>query len=386
MSSIELDSVVKRFDDVVAVNGVDLSVREGEFIVFVGPSGCGKSTTLRLVAGLETPTEGTIKIGGEDVTNVEPKNRDVAMVFQNYALYPHMSARRNMTFGAKSNADEPLSDEEIDRRVEDAAGILDIADLLDRKPAELSGGEQQRVAMGRALIRDPSVMLLDEPLSNLDAKLRDHMRAELSELHDKLEMTVVYVTHDQTEAMTLGERVAVMDGGRLQQIDHPQKIFNYPATRFVAEFIGSPQMNIMPAQLTRQGDTILADAGEFDLEIANDDALANYFDRSVSIGIRPLDLHLAERFDREHRSREFQATVDLVETLGDAKVIHADIGEQRLRVQTAPDVTCSKGDTITIVADTHRVHVFDDDTGKTVHHSDPDFVDASTQALQTAEV
>lgn len=372
MSKVELVDAVKRFDDVLAVDGIDFEVDEGEFLVLVGPSGCGKSTTLRLIAGLEKPTEGQVRIGNRDVTNEPPKNRDIAIVFQNYALYPHMSAKRNMTFGVKSQANEPLSDEEIERRVEKAAETMNIGDLLDRRPGELSGGEQQRVAMGRALIRNPSVLLLDEPLSNLDAKLRDHMRAELAALHDELQRTTVYVTHDQTEAMTLGDRIVVMEAGQIQQIGKPQSIFSYPANRFVAEFIGSPRMNIVEAHLETDGDRLTARTDGFEVSVDPDPQLSDYVGGTVDVGVRPNDLHLAERYDRDHQTRNYSATVRIIETMGDSKLLHCKLGDHLFRVIAPPDEAYQEGDTVTIVGDSYRFHFFDPDTGITIHHSDPE--------------
>lgn len=372
MSKVELENAIKRFDDVVAVDGINFEVSDGEFLVLVGPSGCGKSTTLRLIAGLEKPTEGRVLIGNEDVTNVAPSNRDIAMVFQNYALYPHMDARRNMTFGVKSQADEELTDAEIERRVENAASTMGIEDLLDRRPGELSGGEQQRVAMGRALIRNPSVLLLDEPLSNLDAKLRDHMRAELASLHEELQRTTVYVTHDQTEAMTLGDRIAVMEAGKIQQIGQPQSIFTFPANRFVAEFIGSPKMNIIECRLRSEGEKIIASSDGFEVSIDPDPQLTEYIDKQIDVGIRPIDLHLADRFDRQHRTAPFSGTIEIIETMGDSKLLHCRVGQHQLRVEIPPDEQFEEGDTVQLVADTHRFHFFDIDSGTTVYHSDPE--------------
>src|SRR6201997_3676666 len=250
MAEVVLRNVVKRFDDVEAVRSIDLDIPNNEFVVLVGPSSCGKSTTLRMIAGLEEVTSGEIFIGGELVNDLPPKDRDIAMVFQNYALYPHMTAYENMAFGLRLRK---FSRKEIRQRVEHAARILDITDLLDRRPKALSGGQRQRVAMGRAIVRNPKVFLFDEPLSNLDAKLRVQMRTEIKRVHQKVKTTTVYVTHDQVEAMTLADRVVVMNGGRIEQIGTPQELYHHPKTRFVAGFIGSPAMNFMPARLENNG-------------------------------------------------------------------------------------------------------------------------------------
>src|SRR5471030_474892 len=246
MADVTLRKVVKRYDDVEAVRGIDLDIADHEFVVLVGPSGCGKSTTLRMIAGLEDITDGDIMIGGNIVNDVPPKDRDIAMVFQNYALYPHMNVYENMSFGLKLKK-TPKPD--IDRRVRQAAQILDITELLNRKPKQLSGGQRQRVAMGRAIVRDPKVFLFDEPLSNLDAKLRVQMRTEIKKVHQKVRTTTVYVTHDQVEAMTLADRVVVMNGGRIEQVGTPNDLYHFPTTRFVAGFIGSPAMNFIPCKL-----------------------------------------------------------------------------------------------------------------------------------------
>src|SRR5580765_6758387 len=250
MSEVRLRKVVKRYDVVEAVKGIDLDIADNEFVVLVGPSGCGKTTTLRMIAGLEDITDGEILIGGDVVNDVPPKDRDIAMVFQNYALYPHMSVHENMSFGLRL---KKVPKEEIERRVKAVAGILGIGELLNRKPKQLSGGQRQRVAMGRAIVRNPKVFLFDEPLSNLDAKLRVHMRTEIKKVHQKVRTTTVYVTHDQVEAMTLADRVVVMNHGRIEQIGTPTELYHNPATRFVASFIGSPAMNFIPCQLEDAG-------------------------------------------------------------------------------------------------------------------------------------
>ncbi|SMO67233.1 ABC transporter ATP-binding protein [Halorubrum cibi] len=377
MTTITLRNLRKEFDDVVAVNGLDLTVRDGEFLVVVGPSGCGKSTTLRLLAGLETATDGEIRMDDRDVTGTEPKDRNVAMVFQNYALYPHMTGRRNVTFGM--NAGGSFTDEEINRRVAEAAETLDITDLLDRKPQAMSGGERQRVALGRAIVRDPDAFLMDEPLSNLDAKLRIQMRAELTQLHAELGTTTVYVTHDQTEAMTLGERVVVMDDGRIQQVDPPQSLYDFPANRFVAEFIGDPAMNMIDVAV--EEGVAVHDAFRIPLPAGNaadetgsgseTESLADpdAGDRSHAVlGVRPEDLHLArERPDLGET--EFDATVDVTEPLGDSLLVHCSVGDATFKMSAEPRSSLDPGGTVSVTYDSERLHLFEPETGEAFYHS-----------------
>jgi multiple sugar transport system ATP-binding protein len=361
MAGIQLENITKRFDDVVAVQDLNLEVDDGEFIVVVGPSGCGKSTTLRMISGLESVSEGTIRIGGVDVTGQEPSDRGIAMVFQNYALYPHLSAKRNMTFGMKSAGS--FSDEEIEERAMSAAEILDITDLLGRKPGALSGGERQRVALGRAICRDPQVFLMDEPLSNLDAKLRVQMRAELAKLHDELGTTTVYVTHDQTEAMTLGDRVVVLNGGQLQQVDTPQRLYDFPENRFVAEFIGDPAMNIIAVAVTDG----TASHPAFTIPLPDADGLSG---GPAVLGVRPEDLYLAD--EREAASPEtFEATVSVTEPLGDSLLLHGQIEGHEFKIQAQPRRAITPGDTVELGYDSDRLHLFDRDTGDAIYHSDP---------------
>jgi len=319
MSQTTLDGVTKRFDsdsgEVVAVDDLSLDIEDGEFLVLVGPSGCGKSTTLRTLAGLETVSEGTIRIGGRDVTNVKPKDRNIAMVFQNYALYPQKTVRGNMRFGLEMATD--LDDDEITERVADAAELLGITELLERRPRALSGGQQQRVALGRAIVRDPAVFLMDEPLSNLDAKLRTQMRTELQELHDELEATTVYVTHDQTEAMTMGDRIAVLNHGELQQVGSPMELYYQPTNEFVATFIGSPSMNVLDA--TYDGEKLVL--GGFDYALTDQqraDLDANLSGDGVRLGIRPEDVE----FVAESGPRTAEFTAGVVEPMGNENVVH----------------------------------------------------------------
>ena len=394
MAEIVLEGVTKVFGDVIAVNAVSLQVADGEFMVLVGPSGCGKSTVLRMLAGLEEVTAGEIAIGGEQVTDLEPKSRDIAMVFQNYALYPHMTVEANLGFGLKLRH---MPKEERQRRVHDAAAILGLEGLMHRKPSELSGGQRQRVAIGRAMVREPKAFLMDEPLSNLDAKLRVHMRAELQRLHERLGTTTVYVTHDQVEAMTLGDRVAVMRDGVLQQVDTPQNLYRHPANLFVAAFIGSPPMNLVEA--TVQGDRV-SFAG-FDVAV-EPGSLAAYDGRTVILGIRPSDIEDHE-LAREGDLPTIDVTVDVTEELGSEvnvifRVDAPPVATEELRAASDEDaeeillmveenpvcVFCARvdartrstpGDSIRLTLDPSRFHYFDRDTGLAI---DPAF--ASAQA------
>jgi multiple sugar transport system ATP-binding protein len=365
-SSIALEGVRKEFGDVTAVEDVDLRVAAGDFVVVVGPSGCGKSTTLRLVAGLESVTDGDVRKDGESLVGVEPKDRNVAMVFQNYALYPHMTAKRNMTFGLGSTGD--FDDDEIERRVQEAADLLDIDDLLDRKPEALSGGERQRVALGRAIIRDPDVFLMDEPLSNLDAKLRIRMRAELAKLHEELQTTTVYVTHDQTEAMTLGDEVVVMNDGAVQQVDPPQRLYDAPANRFVAEFIGDPAMNTVEVTVERDRDGVVAAHPGFRLRLPPGDGLDGLAGDRAVLGVRPEDLSLAAA-DATSAAGAVDATVTVTEPLGDSLLLECRVGEDTVRVQAAPRSDVTAGDPVTLIPDAERLHLFDRASGETVYHA-----------------
>jgi multiple sugar transport system ATP-binding protein len=369
--SLRLDEVTKVFEDgdgeVVAVDGVTLDIYDGEFVVLVGPSGCGKTTTLRMVAGLEQPTSGRIEIDGEDVSGEDPRERDVAMVFQNYALYPHKTVRENLAFPLRIRK---YPGDEITTRVEDTAAMLDIPELLDRRPADLSGGQQQRVALGRAVVRDPRLFLFDEPLSNLDAKLRIQMRTELNKLHERVGKTSVYVTHDQAEAMTLGDRVAVMRDGRIQQIAPPQVVYERPANRFVAGFIGEPPMNFFDAELVaRDGDyRVVADA--FDLALP-ERAASSLPDldgsRAVEFGVRPEHLEDARLADA---SETFEATVRVVEPMGphtDLALVPAgsDGGEaDEFTARVDSESTAREGETVALAVAMEHVHLFDAATGE----------------------
>jgi len=368
---LSLREVTKEYGSLVAVKGIDLDAESGEFVVIVGPSGCGKSTMLRMIAGLEEITDGDLYFDEDRMNHIEPQNRNVAMVFQNYALYPHMTARRNMTFGMNSG-DQQYSDEEIDELVGDAAQMLGIADLLDRKPKHLSGGERQRVALGRALVRDPDVLLLDEPLSNLDAKLRTEMRTELAELHQDLGTTTVYVTHDQTEAMTLGDKVVVMNDGEVQQVDPPQRLYDYPANRFVASFIGSPSINLIPVTVEQEGESWFVEAEhakqDFRIELPDNHNLENLEPGRAVFGIRPEDIHLNQTTEYEHDT-PLTLTVDVTEPLGDTLLVYGRIGDQEIRVQLDPHLEVTGGDELALVSDPKRLHVFDAGTGEAIYHS-----------------
>ncbi|QRV17397.1 ABC transporter ATP-binding protein (plasmid) [Haloterrigena salifodinae] len=371
MGRIEIESLTKRFDSggdrIIAVNDLNLTVRDGEFLVLVGPSGCGKSTTLRLIAGLERVTEGTIRLDRTDVTDQKPKNRNMAMVFQNYALYPHMTARENMGFGLKMTTD--MSNEEINERVEEVAAMMGIENLLGSKPGEMSGGQQQRVALGRAIVRDPEVFLMDEPLSNLDAKLRSEMRTELQNLQQDFDVTTIYVTHDQTEAMTMGDRIAILNDGQLQQVGTPLECYHEPANRFVASFIGSPSMNFLDVRLS--GDIFEHEAFKYRLSSPFDDDEGDYV-----LGIRPEDIEVADG-DEENA---IEATVNVVEPLGDLSHVYVEIGNEQYTASIAGTPQYEPGDTIWVLFPEDQIHVFDTDDGRAVRSSTIDSESTSADA------
>ncbi|MCR4405094.1 MAG: sn-glycerol-3-phosphate ABC transporter ATP-binding protein UgpC [Candidatus Acetothermia bacterium] len=367
MAEVVIKEVTKKFGDFVAVNSIDLRVEDREFVVLVGPSGCGKTTTLRMVAGLEEVTAGEIYIGDRLVNNVPPKDRDIAMVFQNYALYPHMNVYNNMAFGLRLRK---FPKKEIDRRVREAAELLGISDKLKSKPKELSGGQRQRVALGRAIVRSPKVFLFDEPLSNLDAKLRVQMRAELQKLHHELRTTTIYVTHDQVEAMTLGERVAVMKDGLLQQYDDPQRIYDHPVNAFVAGFIGSPAMNFLPAELAAHDSKVYVSSPGFKLLLPQERAtrLKGYLGREVLFGIRPENLKALEMLPGCDPRAEtvLEAQVRVREPLGDELIIYAETGGAELVARLDPRVRVEIGQPIKLVAEMEFSHIFDKETGETI--------------------
>lgn len=352
MSHVQLSNVSKAYDDVVAVEGIDLTVRDGEFLVVVGPSGCGKSTTLRMIAGLETVSAGEIEIGSKVVNDVRPQERNIAMVFQNYALYPHMSVRENLSFGLRLSKEYDTA--AITDRVETAADLLEIPELLDQYPKELSGGQQQRVALGRAIVRDPEVFLMDEPLSNLDAKLRSQMRTELQRLHDELGVTTVYVTHDQTEAMTMGDRIAILNDGKLQQISEPEVCYSKPNNRFVAGFIGSPSMNFFEVTIESTPDGVQVEGNSFQTDLDASVAPGRY-----TLGVRPEDLRLADGSGR------IPADVDVVEPMGADNYLYlnpptnADT-EKEIIARVDSTFSPTTGERINLNFDVEDVHFFDE--------------------------
>jgi len=344
--NIQLHNVTKRFGDLVAVNDLSMSIKDGEFLTLVGPSGCGKTTTLRMIAGLETPTEGTIEFGGRDMTNASPQEREIAFVFQAYALYPHMTAHKNMSFALEHT---DISEEEIDRRIDETATMLGIEEHLEKKPPSLSGGQQQRVALGRSIVRDPEIFLLDEPLSNLDAKLRVQMRAELQQLHREIETTTIYVTHDQEEAMTMSDRVAILNDGQLQQIDTPEVVYSQPANRFVAGFIGSPSMNFLDCAFEEAAGTLRTPAFSIDApdELSGDIA---------TLGVRPEELSIVAP-----GNGDFSAEVAVFEQIGAYNILHLTIDdlEEEIVAQVDGSNHFDPGDTVGVDIDPTHVHLFD---------------------------
>ncbi len=363
MAQVTLENVSKKFDEVVAVREVSLTVHDREFVVLVGPSGCGKSTTLRMIAGLEEITAGTIKIGDRVVNDVPPKDRDIAMVFQNYALYPHMTVYDNMAFGLKLRK---FPKPEIQRRVQEAAEILGIQELLGRKPRALSGGQRQRVAVGRAIVRKPQVFLFDEPLSNLDAKLRVAMRAELKKLHHNLQATIVYVTHDQVEAMTMGDRIVIMKDGLIQQVGAPLEVYAHPQNQFVAGFIGSPSMNFIPCGVTARNGNLFFNAPGLSLPVpaAKANAMAAYKDKPVTMGIRPEDMH--EVTPQDPPNSVFDAKVEVVEPIGHEIYLDVMVGTFEVIARVSPDTPVKVGQTIKLAATVDKLHAFDPQTERAI--------------------
>jgi len=369
MANVKLQGIYKKYPGgVMAVSDFNLDIRDKEFIILVGPSGCGKSTTLRMIAGLEEITEGELFIDNKLVNDIPPKDRDIAMVFQNYALYPHMSVFENMAFGLKLRK---TPKEEIKRRVEEAAKILDISHLLDRKPAALSGGQRQRVALGRAIVRNPKVFLLDEPLSNLDAKLRAQMRTELTILHHKLQTTFIYVTHDQVEAMTMGSRIVVMKDGFIQQVASPQVLYDNPCNHFVATFIGSPQMNIFEATVIDKDGATYLEFGEKskirlpDEKGRNPEVLA-YADRPVHVGIRPECLHADSAMAKDNPDAVLDTEIEVVELLGSVTYLYFNCDGVNMTASVSPRTRAETGDHMKLVVDTSRIHLFDKDTEQVI--------------------
>jgi len=373
MAGLTLKGIYKKYPGgVVAVSDVNLEIRDKEFIVLVGPSGCGKSTTLRMIAGLEEISEGELYIGDRLVNDIAPKDRDIAMVFQNYALYPHMTVFDNMAFGLKLRK---VPKDEIERKVNEAAKILDLTHLLDRKPKAMSGGQRQRVALGRAIVRSPKVFLLDEPLSNLDAKLRAQMRTEISKIHKKLGTTFIYVTHDQTEAMTMGDRIVCMKDGFVQQVDTPQNLYENPVNKFVAGFLGSPQMNFIDAVLKEEYGQFIVEFGSDDTKSSrgvkyqiivpeakvNDD-LSNYVGKEIILGVRPESIHDEEMFISNATTGVIDANVEITELMGAETFLYLNCEGISLTARVDPRSTARPGDDIKVAIDPNKIHIFDKET------------------------
>jgi|YelNatPaOPRAMG01_1025707.scaffolds.fasta_scaffold05384_4 multiple sugar transport system ATP-binding protein len=382
MASVTLKDLTKDFKEIIAVNKVNLEIRDKEFLVLVGPSGCGKTTALRMIAGLEEVTSGEILIEDRLVNDVSPKDRDIAMVFQNYALYPHMSVYDNMSFGLRLkrtprkapwpfNSKRTFSKKEIDRRVHEAAKLLGLENLLQRKPKALSGGQRQRVALGRAIVREPKVFLMDEPLSNLDAKLRVQTRAELIKLHRRLGITTIYVTHDQTEAMTMGDRIAVMNAGVVQQCDTPLNLYNHPANIFVAGFIGSPAMNFIPVQLKLENGKIWVNAGSFRVALnpTQTEMAKPYLDKSCIFGVRPEDIYDSNLPGMVTPTEEntFNALVDVVEPLGNDVELYLNMESIQMTAMIDSRTTAKMGEEMRLSVDIDKTHLFDKESEKAIY-------------------
>ena len=379
MAGLTLKGIYKKYPGgVVAVSDVNLEIRDKEFIVLVGPSGCGKSTTLRMIAGLEEISEGELYIGDRLVNDIAPKDRDIAMVFQNYALYPHMTVFDNMAFGLKLRK---VPKDEIERKVNEAAKILDLSHLLDRKPKAMSGGQRQRVALGRAIVRSPKVFLLDEPLSNLDAKLRAQMRTEIAKIHKKLGTTFIYVTHDQTEAMTMGDRIVCMKDGFVQQVDTPQNLYENPVNKFVAGFLGSPQMNFIDAILKEEYGQFVVEFGSSDTKNSRgvkyqiivpeskvNDELGNYVGKDVILGVRPESIHDEEMYLSNATTGVIDAYVEITELMGAEIYLYLTVGETSLIARVNSRSTSRAGDDIKVALDVSRLHIFDKDTERCICH------------------
>ena len=368
MASVTFENVWKRFGDVVATRDLNLEVKDKEFLVLVGPSGCGKSTALRMLAGLEEITEGKIYIGDRVVNDIPPKDRDIAMVFQSYALYPHMSVYDNMAFGLKLRK---FPKEEIDERVEEAARILGIPNLLDRKPKALSGGQRQRVALGRAIVREPAVFLMDEPLSNLDAKLRVQTRSELIKLHRRLNTTFIYVTHDQVEAMTMGDRICVLKDGILQQVDTPQNLYDHPANVFVAGFIGSPSMNFFDASFTGTKDEMYVDTGAFRLrlpdKIAKQKVGSDWLGKELILGIRPEHIYHKDFAARGINEEPMTANLDVKELLGNEELFYLQKGDLDFVARVDPRARAQAGDEVPLVVNVDQLKLFNPQDETAIH-------------------
>ena len=370
MAGVRLKNVFKTYaGGVTAVSDFNIDIEDKEFIILVGPSGCGKTTTLRMIAGLEEISAGELYIGDKLCNDVAPKDRDIAMVFQNYALFPHMTVFDNMAFGLKLRK---TPKEEIKKRVHEAARILSIEHLLDRKPKALSGGQRQRVALGRAIVREPKVFLMDEPLSNLDAKLRVQMRAEISRLHQKLQTTFIYVTHDQTEALTMGTRIVVMKDGFVQQIDNPQRLYDIPVNMFVAGFIGSPQMNFINVTILKEGDKVILGMGNYKLTVPADKAKElekqGYIGKEMVLGIRPENIHEDEHTQSQLSSELIDAFVEVTERLGSETFLYMLINGQSFTARVSPKSKTVANDNIKLMFDMNRIHLFDKETERAIIH------------------
>ena len=382
MANVVLKDLTKEFKEVIAVNKVNLEIKDKEFLVLVGPSGCGKTTALRMIAGLEEASSGEIRIEDRVVNDVSPKDRDIAMVFQNYALYPHMTVYDNMSFGLRLkrlstgspwpfNSKRAFTKDQIDKRVTEAAGLLGLENLLQRKPKQLSGGQRQRVALGRAIVREPKVFLMDEPLSNLDAKLRVQTRAELIKLHRRLGITTIYVTHDQVEAMTMGDRIAVMNSGLVQQCDTPLHLYNNPVNVFVAGFIGSPAMNLVDVTLVKEGDILFVDAGSFKVGLTESQAAkaAAYEGKKCLFGVRPEDIHDRNLIGlvKPTATNCFDVVVDVLEPLGNNVESHLDTGGVTLIAMIDSGTTAKMGETMQVMLNMEKTHLFDKDTEQSIY-------------------
>jgi multiple sugar transport system ATP-binding protein len=366
MARVVLKNVWKKFGDIEVVKDFNIEIPDREFCILVGPSGCGKTTTLRLIAGLEEITDGEIYIGDTMVNDVPPKNRDIAMVFQNYALYPHMTVYDNMAFGLKLRG---YSRKEIDQRVREAAEILSIGHLLDRRPKQLSGGQRQRVAVGRAIVRKPKVFLFDEPLSNLDAKLRVQMRAELKKIHDRLQATMIYVTHDQTEAMTMGDRIVVMKDGVIQQVDDPLSLYDRPRNRFVGGFIGSPPMNFIEIDVVKKGEDVFLNEGMFEVKLPKQyrEEVMPLVGKRLVLGIRPEDIYDKLFYTLGPKDgNNFSATVEVVEPLGSEIYLHLNTGKNTLVAKVDAHNQAKPNQVIELVVNLNKAHLFDQESGQAV--------------------